>query len=150
VATRKQIWRPDTCGCVLEQTYDPDLPASTWTAVPISKCSAHAAVPDGQIYNVLYQNADGENKRKNQFIGAALGYEIGDVGLGETKTNPDGSTYITFKAGVTVTWTFSGEGAGRVLNVTISGANLNASQKNAIATFCTNRFGAGRVVITYT
>ena len=143
-----KIWTPDTCpspGCVVEELYSGST--ITGPGVIVRKCSAHSSVPDDQLYGVLYSNVDGENKRKNQVVRALLGYEGFSVNLEATFTNPDGSSYIDFKNGVTVTWSYSGSGTSRILTIFLVGVNLTNAQKTTINNFCTTRFGAGKVVL---
>ena len=95
-----KTWQPDTCECLVEEVYEGTTIKGGGQV--LRKCPAHLTVPDDQLYGVLYANPDGENKRKNQLIRALLGYEGFSLNLHETKTNPDGSTYIDFKSGVSV------------------------------------------------
>lgn len=141
-----KIWRPDTCECEVEEIYEGDTIKGG--GVVLNKCTAHASVPDAALYGVLYSNADGENKRKNLIERALLGFEGTNFGLHETVVNSDGSTTVRFKNGISFTWSFSGTGAGRVLNVSVVGATLTTPQKNAVTTFAQTKFGAGKVIIT--
>lgn len=62
-ATVVQIlkWEPKTCGCVFEE-YKDNLGQNVGTAV-LEKCNAHLSVLDNDLYNVIYQNSDSEQKR---------------------------------------------------------------------------------------
>src|SRR3990172_9164921 len=120
-----QTWRPDTCGCVIEE----DVTDGVISAGDvISKCSLHTDVADGDLYGVLIGNTDGENKRKN-LIYAYLVNEMG-IEFGET------IEYI---------WSFSGTGADRVLSAEAVGANLTQDQKDQVQDYADTTFGSGKV-----
>lgn len=139
MAVQKQIWIPDTCGCVIEELHDPANPAfGVQFSAAVHKCPAHAAVPDASLWGVLYENADGENKRKNLLHKALL--ETSSLNLSTLAA--DGT--FQWKSGVGFQWSFD---ANRVLQVTITGATLTTAQRNTINNFCTTQFGAGKVVI---
>lgn len=141
----RQNWKPDTCACVVEEEYDRDNPDAAFTcSAVISKCPAHSAVSDANLYGVLYANSDGENKRKNK----VHGFMLNNLStLTEIKTSENGSSYIEFKNGINVSWNWTGTGASRVLQVTVTGATLSNNQKAALTTFAESTFGAGKVVI---
>lgn len=107
-------------------------------------CPDHQGLVDGAELGQVMRD---EDKRKSQVLRGLLGYEGFSLNLEQTKTNEDGSTYIDFKNGITVSWQWSGQGADRVLQVTINGINLTANQKNTLKNFCNTKFGAGRVEI---
>lgn len=140
-----KTWKPDTCDCLVEEIYEGTNIVGGGQV--LRKCSVHQAVPDVNLYGILYSNPDGENKRKNLLRRALLGFEGFSLNLEETKTNPDGSTYLEFKNGITVTFTWTGEGDSRVLQLQITGVNLTTNQRNLVRNFCDTRFGVGRVVL---
>jgi len=141
-----QNWSPDTCGCKVEEKWDKDDPqAGVSFNKVITKCSAHTSVADEDLFGVLYANSDGENKRKNQ-VRKLLTEDVG-LALGELKTNTDGSTYLDFKNGIDLEWSFTGTGVDRVLTISVKGITLNATKRNAINSFCTTKFGVGKVEI---
>lgn len=140
-----KTWKPDTCDCLIEEIYNGTEIIGGGQV--LKKCIAHQSVPDNELYGVLYSNTDGENKRKNQVIRALLGYDGIDLGLQETKINADGSSYIDFKGGINVNWSWVGSGANRVLNIVVNGQSLTTNQKNLIRNFCNTKFGNNKVEI---
>lgn len=140
-----KTWKPDTCECLVEEIYEGTNIVGGGQVV--RKCEDHSTVPDNELYGVLYANPDGENKRKNQVMRGLLGYEGFNLNLQETKTNPDGSTSIDFKNGISVSWQFSGVGKDRVLQITVIGVNLTNNQKTTIRNFCNKKFGTSKVEI---
>ena len=139
-------WHPDTCNCIIEQTHDPVNPAyGVQFSKVVKKCLIHEAVPDNQLNDVIYANADSDQKRKNILESYIL--ETAALGLSNTTLNPDGSTIRIWKSGVTYKWSFTGTGENRVLNVEITGINLSSSIKNAIQNWCDSTFGMAKVKI---
>jgi hypothetical protein len=60
-------WFPDTCGCVLEYSWDTDLPIEGQELKelpPVFRCPIHSAVPADQ----LHAKVNGENKTKNETL----------------------------------------------------------------------------------
>lgn len=139
MAISKQIWRPDTCGCVIEELHDPSNPAfGVQFSAVINKCPAHATVADADVWGVVYANPDGENKRKNLLHKALL--ETSSLNLSVLAA--DGT--FQWKPGTTFNWSYN---ANRVLEVSISGTNLTTAQRNTVNNFCTTQFGANKVVL---
>ena len=135
-----QIWKPDTCECVIEEVHDPKTPGSgVQFSRALSKCPVHISVPDNALYGVLFTNPDGENKRKNLVHKFLL--EQSAIG---TSTVIDGKTVFVLKTGVTVAFEYNAQ---RVLVVTVTGVTLTTQQRNSIASFCTSTFGAGKVIL---
>jgi hypothetical protein len=68
VAINVTRWRPDTCGCTLEYSWDSedDPEARTHTPVRAEPCEAHAAHTKE---DVCYEAVLAENQGKNIFIG---------------------------------------------------------------------------------
>ncbi len=133
------IWRPDTCGCVIEETHDPqDSAYGVRFSAVISKCPVHAAVSDANLYGVIYSNSDGENKRKNLL----------DKFLRETAalslTTVDASGAFNYKAGIVFNWSWD---ASRNLVVSVTGVTLTTNQKNSIRAYCDANFGVGKVIV---
>ena len=140
-----KTWKPDTCECEVEEIYSGTTIIGGGQV--LKKCVAHISVADGDLYGVLYDNPDGENKRKNQMLRILLGHEGINLNLQQTKINPDGSNLIELKDGISYNWSWTGVGKDRVLNVIISGANLTTNQKNSIRTLCNTKYGTGKVEI---
>lgn len=137
-----KTWQPDTCDCKVEELYNGTEIVGMGEV--INKCAVHASVPDNQLYDVILNK---ENRVKNQMLRVLLGYEeIKDLGLEEAKTNDDGSSAgLGLKDGIKYDWSFTGEGANRILNVEITGTNLTKNQKDAIKALCDTKFGEGKV-----
>ena len=139
-----KTWRPDTCpdpGCIVEELYSGT--AITGMGQVIQKCPAHLGVADAALYGVLYANSDGENRRKN-LVDKRLKADLRNV-LWETVLDSGGN--LVFKSGITINFSWSGTGSTRVLMLTVTGISLTNSQKNAVDNYCTNQFGAGKVVL---
>lgn len=140
---RRQTWHPDTCGCIVEQEYDPALPASQWTLSQIfRKCPAHQSVPDDQLYGVLYQNPDGENKRKNLMEKFLLEELVGT--LSESYLDDNGKEQLRWRQGVRYEWSFDRD---RTLRVRMRGGVVTGQRRGAVLTRADGVFGAGRVVV---
>lgn len=141
-----KIWRPDTCQCVIEEIYNGTEIVGGGKVV--KKCLSHSSVADESLYGVIYSNADGENKRKNKMLRILLGHEeVKDIGLSEVKIKEDGSSSKQLKDGIEYKWSFSGEGAERVLNVEVVGAVIDPSKKSEILSSCEQKFGSAKVNI---
>ncbi len=138
-----KTWKPDTCECEVEEIYNGNQIVGGGQV--LSKCSAHQSVADEDLYGVLYSNPDGENKRKNQLIRGLLGYEGFSLNLHQNKAQADGQTIVDFKDGVSCSWSFTGTGKDRVLQVSVVGATLTTNQKNALKNFANTKFGVGKV-----
>ena len=131
-------WSPDTCSCVVEYSWDSELPAEqrTHTLSTIEKCPVHSSLTDAEAFAVLTE----ENPRKNNTLQAAL--DNGPAGLYDL--NQDGARVL--KNNITYDFSFSGTPPDRTLTISFSGINLTQNQKNAIQTFLNNKFG-GKVVL---
>ena len=134
-----QTWKPDTCGCIIEERHGDGLGVRFERV--IEKCSIHTAVADADLYGVIYGNADGENKRKN-LVEKAL-RETTSLNLGTQ--NAEGAW--EWRAGRGFAWTWVGVAPARVLQVSIVGATLTTAQRNTAQTWCDTAFGAGKVVV---
>lgn len=143
---KKQTWRPDTCGCKVEENYDDNIETLGKVLV---KCETHKDVLDDELYGVIYSNPDGENKRKNLVYGILLGLdEIKDLGLEEKKLVKDGSERVVgLRQGIEYIWSFEGMGKERKLNVEIGGVDLSSVQKKSIKDLCDKKFGLNKVNI---
>src|SRR5262245_13246376 len=118
----KQIWRPDTCGCVIEEDRPEGGGAKTFSKV-IRKCAAHADVDDAELA--------GENKRKNQLHAFLANHP--DFGQ---DVPTDRGTARALRPDVDVTFTWTGEGRDRVLRVAIRGSvPVTPTRRAALAAF---------------
>lgn len=165
-------WSPTTCDCEIYQYMDENgdfsyvtadeaeqLLQQIYTQYPdttkkpeewakqkkqTKRCPEHQGLSDGAQLGQVMRD---EDSRKSRVLRGLLGYEGFNLNLQQTKTNEDGSTYIDFKNGVSVSWEWVGTGADRVLQVSISGSNLTINQKSTLQNFCDTKFGVGKVNI---
>ncbi len=119
---RTTTWRPDTCECVLEYSWDNATSeasrAHSFVRV-VSFCPAHSLLAGVSLYNAVVS----ENQRKNRT------YAIAEALL--VSLTPE-------------SWLRYYDSA-RVLQVVIP--NLTTLQKNQLQSACDTAFGAGRVKI---
>jgi hypothetical protein len=118
---RVQIWKPDTCGCSIEQSHNPDDPSAAVLCTRVlAKCAAHRALADGDVIEAVWAYPHGENRRKNlmhkQFVDAH---------------------------GVSPDWSFEGHGTARVLRV--HAPETGAIDRVALQAYADRTFGAGKV-----
>src|SRR3972149_7048932 len=130
-----QTWRPDTCGCYIEEIYEAG--SIKGGGQIMTKCVVHATVPDAELYDTLLA----ENRIKNRVFRFLCGLDGVDLKL--SKMDPSGA--VTLKDGVEDFWTFSGSGKGRQLAISVSGVTLTTTQKTAIKNFIDAQFGAGKL-----
>lgn len=139
----ENVWYPDTCnGCAVVYTWNDSVPAENraHTVKEIKKHDpAHSTMSASDEYAAILE----ENQRKNKVHGQLLTVSA----LTQSSTSPDGSTTITIKNGITVTYAYSGADPGRVLTVTISGVSLTSNQKTSIVNWCNTNLGVGKVVL---
>lgn len=115
-------WRPDTCGCVLQFEWDPEIPADERIHTPIEHiftCEVHLEIPaekktGDSPKEHLFNAVMAENQKKNQVMADLLESKdlAGDV------LKEDGSTIKAFKAGRTPDWQFD---KNRTLKVVLKG-----------------------------
>jgi len=141
---KETVWHPDTCtnpSCIMVYSWDTDLPDNlrVHTFVRADRiCSVHQSL---LTESLAYTTALGDNQRKNKVDGLLRDNitSIVDTALDGTKT---------YKNGISFNWSFSGDGANRVLTVSISGANLTNNQKNTIQNLADTLFGVGKVIVS--
>lgn len=123
-------WSPDTCGCVLEYTWDDAVPEVLRVHTParvVTVCSVHQALAGlSNRFGAVSQ----ENTRKNQ------AHELLQTLL--TKLDPSEFTFDV-----------TGPAGSRVVTITIIGKNLTAQQKANLQTQIDTRFTPGKVVLAY-
>ena len=138
MAIRTTRYSPDTCGCVLEYTWDDTQSEATRThtfSSVITKCNSHSAQTDANSYTTCME----ENTRKNIALQVAL-----DNGP-STLYDLSGTTR-TLKPTVTYTYSWSGTSPNRTLTIGFSVA-LTTTQKTTIRTALNTRLGTGKVLI---
>lgn len=138
-----KIWKPDTCNCIIEEIYNGNEILGGGAIV--KKCESHKNVPDNELYGVLYSNPDGENKRKNTLYKHFLENNKGVIS--EDIEQDDGSVITKFKKGINFNWSFSGLDKDRVLEVEITGAEIQKSVKDSARSVSEGVFGVGKVII---
>ena len=139
MAIKTTRWSPDTCGCVIEYTWDNTTVESerVHTLSTITKCAIHSSQTNTDAWNTVLE----ENPRKNNTLEQILA------------SSPTTALYDTlngtrqFKSGITVSTSWSGTVPNRVLTITITGISLTTQQKNTIQTALNTRFGSGKVVL---
>jgi len=141
MAIKTTRYSPDTCGCVIEYTWDNTTPESTRVHTLdnyITKCPAHVSLAtDTDRWNAVFE----ENPRKNIALESVLA------------NSPTTALYDTlngtrqFKQGINVNFSWSGTAPNRVLTLTITGISLTTNQKNTLRTALDTRFGSGKVLI---
>ena len=108
-------WRPDTCECEIEYSWDDSLDENTrvHTAHKINKaCSVHQTVADKVLhYGIVLE----ENQRKNKLYGAILENIPAVV---QDVLQPDGSITKQLKAGLDYKWSFD---ANRIMEIDLVG-----------------------------
>lgn len=114
-------WSPDTCGCVLEYSWDASVPADsrvhTYSAT-IRTCPTHPGLAAAALYQAILN----ENQTKNRVLGRAVQIS--------TKLSTDGQT---LKDGITYVWTFAGTNS-RSLTVAFTGVTLTNQDKSSLQT----------------
>ena len=131
-------WRPDTCPCIIEYTWDDTVPESSrvHTLSSITKCNIHTSLTNNSAYSTVLD----ENPRKNLSLLTCL--ENGPTALFDTI---DGTRQL--KGNITFNWSWSGTAPNRVLTISFTGITLTTNQRNTIQTFLNNRFGVGKVTL---
>jgi hypothetical protein len=139
---RTTRWSPiDTCGCVVEYTWDDTLTEANRTHTlsnVINKCPAHTALTNSSVYTTILD----ENPKKNNALQLAL------------DNSPTTALYDTIngtrqlKPTITYSYSFSGTAPNRVLTISFTGITLTTQQKTTIQTALNTRFGSGRVLMT--
>ena len=147
---RTTRWSPDTCGCILEYSWDDAQAENVRVHTPssiVKACPAHLATAANAVAH--YNDVLGENLRKNQAFDvarAALNIqepsqtELAEAGLGVVSPNLLAYRKLLGSFG------FSFD-AQRKLHVTVSGLlSLTAAQKANFQTALDTKFGAGKAV----
>ena len=124
MAIRIQNYAPDTCTCVVQESWDDSLPSDQVVYELVSvlhRGDEHAAIVDGSLHAVLYE----ENRRKNKAWGKAI--------------------ELSNKVGDRVAWSFN---AARTLLVSFPQDNVPASVKTQIQAWCDSNLGIGKVLVS--
>ena len=139
MAIQTTRWSPDTCGCILEYTWDDSVPAASRVHTisrAVNVCNAHTGLVS---LTDVWNNILPENQRKNLTYSQLLTIS----GMSSTDSNGN----LVLKNGITINFSWSGSNTSRVLTVSVSGLTLTTQQKNTIQNFCDTTFGAGKVIV---
>lgn len=131
MAIRTTQWKPDTCGCVVQYTWDDSVAQEdrVHSLSTIQKCAFHQSQSD----STAFASVNDENITKNQVLGHVLeNYPL----LVDEKA--DGSKEL--KLGYHYDWSFDDQ---RKLQAEIIGADKATAQ--AIAASVEADLGAGKV-----
>ena len=130
---------PDTCGCVIDYTWDDTLSEDNRThslSTFVNRCAAHSSLAtDTDRWNAVFE----ENPRKNIALQVAL--DNGPNILYDT----DGTSRV-LKPTVTYNYSWSGIAPNRLLTISFS-VSLTTNQKNTIRNAINNRLGIGKVTL---
>jgi hypothetical protein len=145
MATKITRYKPDTCECILEYSWDDttteDQRVHTPTSI-VQKCAAHQTIPDTPtVFNTVVMD---ENPRKNLSLDEILQNAPSTAWYDIDAT----SGTRVFKKGITIDWTWSGTAPNRSLALTITGITLTTQQRNTLQTRLNNKFGINKVTIT--
>lgn len=128
MATNTTRWRPNTCDCVIEYTWDSTSDPATRVHTPsaiVQTCSRHATIVT--LVSRWAQLTE-ENPRLNKLI---------------TRAQSSFPALFTAEGAFLGSWSFD---ANHVLNVTLPGVTTN--QRTTIQNWCDTNLGAGKVVIS--
>lgn len=119
-------WRPDTCGCVLEYSWDPEVPEGKreHTLVKAEVCETHRALGHTES-KTHFDAVVEENQRKNSTFMLAV------------ESEPELTT-------ADYEWSFD---ADRNLVVAFHGKGLSNTTKAELESAAAVDFGAGKVVV---
>lgn len=131
-------WHPDTCKCVIEYSWDGDLPVEqrvhTYSNT-IKDCPEHSG-----LGNTIYDVILAENQRKNEFYGELIKLDS----VGEDVIQDDGSTVRQLQKGVRYDWQFDVD---RNLEVMVLGATLTTKEKADLQIVADSKLGTGTVKV---
>ncbi len=141
MVTKITRWSPDTCGCVIEYSWDDSVPSDSRVhslSTYVNKCAAHNILAtDTDRYNTVLE----ENPRKNQALQNIL------------DNSPTTSLYDIvngnrqLKQTLLFNFSWSGTAPNRVLTVSFTGITLTTNQKNTLQSALNTKFGTGKVVL---
>jgi hypothetical protein len=153
---RIKIWYPETCKCAIAEFRDRD-PMGLKTAHHVKKrCAVHASVPrlrsafmEQTLYEVVYASPSGENRRKNQIAGWFLHRGLSG-GWTQWIKDSTGQRMPQFRPGVGVFCAWTGEGAVRILHVTLVGTRFSAPVHAELRSWIAQSAHVGRVIVPET
>lgn len=144
---RVNSWSPDTCGCIVLYSWDDAVPAEERVHSPVhehknqtteeetkTKRCQHHDTPDIPDIIDLHECIRSENETKNAIYAHLLDDH---PRLVRTRVENDNEIRELDPA-AGFTFSFSGEGKNRRLQVELRGANLTPLEKNKIRDFAVN------------
>lgn len=135
MSTATTHWRPDTCPCEIDYTWDTSVDPSLRVHVlaTITACQFHNTIANPQS---VYNQVIAENTRKNIVV------EQGQVILGAAITPNTPLPPFTYG---------TAKGTQRPLTISYTGSNmLSAVNQVALQSFCDAQFGTGQVIVSTT
>lgn len=96
----RNLWKPDTCGCVLEFEFDADLPSEERVHTPLEphrKCQHHQHADKDTHHAAVSE----ENTRKNRAFGE-VAEQLSDADKKELKWSLDESRQVVIEVPATV------------------------------------------------
>jgi len=132
MALKLTRWSPDTCGCVVVYQWDSVVPQESRVHAfhHVERvCPSHATLTGA----AAYQSCVEENRTKNLVFGWLL--ENVPRIRQMTRDERGEETGLDLIPTVEFVWAFSGEGAARVLRVSLMGETLSSGELNGLAAF---------------
>lgn len=150
-----QLWRPDTCGCVIHMAYDDTVAPELRVFTYVSEADAHIIHEARKAANIPNTNPNRQPPHRICQFHTAIGET---PTLHTTIKNENDRKNRTVQDIIDnipavklelldqyVSWSYD---ASRVLQVFFTPlANITPTQKNQLQTICDNRFGVGLVHI---
>jgi len=140
MTTNTTRWRPDTCDCIIEYSWDDTLSEQNRVHTLsnyVNKCAAHSILStDQDRWNTVFD----ENPRKSRSLQSVL--DNGPTSFYDIK---DGVRQL--KSGIKFDFFWTGTAPNRVLNISFTGATLTTNQRNTIQGVLDTKFGVGKVVL---
>ncbi len=132
------LWTLDSCGFdTTNENCQIFINDTTQELTIVRRCPAHQTINPGELHQ--------ENIRGP---GNALDHILQNAPATLFDASPEGVR--RFKGGIDINWAWTGSAPNRVLNIDVVGFTPTTTQRNAINNAINNRFGAGKVVVTFT
>ena len=133
-------WRPDTCDCIIEYSWDDTQSEDTRThnlSKIVKSCSIHAGNPDTTIWNTVMEENPRKNKAIDEIVQRAPDQFV-DIAQDGTRT---------LKQGITIDFEWTGSPPNRLIRMIIKGVTLTQTQFNNLQTRLDTRFSPGKVTL---
>src|SRR3990167_4633836 len=139
-------WKPVVCDCVLHRISDDNL-KYTKDSVQLflfKSCPEHTGLSKEELHETI----DRESKAVSFVLRTLLGFEtVKDLGLEETKIEPNGNESIVFKSGIKLEMRFNGLGKDRKLITTLTGASILDIKRQEIQESLDLKLGGGKAEV---